>query len=261
MKFTSILNNYDLFKKSFVKRKHLKRLFDKNNRHSISWIICCLFVSIPVFSICLSSLLFSSSIFLQLGFIISTLFFILILAQYTGNKTRRNINDNFKDNKLFLNYSLDNVFTDIEKNKKIFNLFGRKTNDEEIEMILDIEKISKKHKINLTKEYKKENKLGFFELELSRAFKAIDFSEEFEYNKFSFIHFVFKNAEVKDIQILSMEETQNILSDFTTEQQLILSSLIYDKVNNNKSKENELNDHLNIFSQYSEKKIILGNNQ
>ena len=255
MNLNKILINYQSFKKVFRKKQHIDKFMDTKYSDT-KFILSGMGASAFVFL----APLFVMVLFNLHSFLTYPPLFVLFLAITIKflYKYDKKINICFKEHDVFMGYMSTVYCPNMKKAKKIFSFFKRSIKKEESLMFNDIQRISHDILIEAIEEYKKNNRIKFFESGSNYGNKAFSYGQEKSKNLFYTVKYIFNNLENNDIENLDLLNIKKILKDFNTEEQLELTELISIKVNALKKQKDTIKN--NISSIYTENEIKKKNN-
>jgi hypothetical protein len=252
MKINTILKDFNLLKKSYRKRKHIKNLLlkrnDSDNKEMLKNTLFGSFLGLIFFYFIKHFIYLTGFEFESFNFFFF-IFTSLILSEITRIYIKKILMKNIKkENKLFFTYSNNYFFPNLNKSLQIF--FSKNLNKEETEIILFIDTLKEK----IFNDYIKEFKETQAQLECQGNSCYNQHAETYANDKlkditlFEITLYSFKNMNACDITELKLEGVEYILSHFSLNEQIELTQLINKKINNEINKNKILENNLSILN-------------
>lgn len=242
MDFTYFFKDIKKFRKTYNKKSHIDKVYQKNNNQFTD--------SKKMFTYFFGILFISYFFSFSLNLIIINFSFVLLVLSFIiYHSLKEAITFNLLKQTYAFKFIRGRIFTNYLMNKKINDFFSKNVNEDELELIKNITKIEyiiQQEKIDT---YLKENKKGRFETQLSFYRRAIDNSHV---NYFEIIKYIIKNSNNKQINTLDRKNVQELIKPFSIDEQIEITELIAEF----KRKENKLEENLNFIDNKIKKQKI-----
>jgi phosphate/sulfate permease len=247
MNLNNILNNFNNFKSSFRKRKHLKRTFLKFNNNTKDFFLMGAIINASFLG-CLFFCKYNG--ILQTDTIGVSLIISGFIGAFIGAFCQAFysmfISDHEDKNKTFTSMARNYCFP--KKIEELTILFNKSLNNKEEGFISDIKKIENIIYYNHVEEYNKKNKKGLFYF--LNSTKSYDYAAKkmSKLDFFDIILYVFEKSKAEDFEKINSIEIEKILGNFNVKQQVELSRIINEKITNKNLKLKKINENLTFLN-------------
>lgn len=251
MNLLEIVNNYKNYKKVKHRISKLKKFEPRRGILTAVSLSAGISLILSMFiSVYLSTILgigLSLLICVVIYFLFAIVGLCLLNSQHENKINKiKNLN-NILEKKLKFSYFFNKK--KVEKLNKVYNFCFEKSDEKSIKNIQLIEKkIRRKYEKKFIQEnndnYKNKSKLEL---------KACAYSTEMKIKMFHIIEHIFENIEIKDLEKISDEKLEELLSDLSMEEKIELTNKFKKKLKIEKIKIKEVNENLEVIKN-------LGNN-